>query len=103
MSSTTGSRIKEIRLELRLSQEEFGNIFDSGKSYISAVENDNSKLSLESLVKLLLNYKVNINYILGGVGEMFLKKNVSLTSQFEEVKDEILKEVEDLLRKKGIN
>ena len=74
--TTMGKRIKEIRKKLHLSQEELGEILGSGKSYISAVENDKSKLSVESLVKLLVNYQVNINYILGGVGKPMLVPEV---------------------------
>lgn len=94
--STIGQRVKQIRQELRLSQEQFGQIFDTGKSYISAVENDKSKLSVENLVKLLVNYNVNINYILAGIGQKFL------APQFEDVKGEILKEVEKMLKERGL-
>ena len=69
---TMGQRIKNIRQELQMSQEQFGKLFDSGKAYISLVENNKSKLSVENLVKLLLNYNVNINYVLSGNGTMFL-------------------------------
>lgn len=92
-----GKRIKEVRSILNLSQEEFGSLLGSGKSYISAVENDKSKLSVENLVKLLVNFKVNINYILGGIGEPILSggNNVSL-------KSEILSEVREMLKKEGL-
>ena len=93
---TTGSRIKKIRQELNLSQEQFGKIFNTGKSYISAVENNKSQLSVESLVKLLLNYNVNINFVLGGIGQPFLPQS------FEQVQDELTQKIEDILRKKGV-
>ncbi len=96
MPSTMGSRIKEIRNALNLSQEEFGQILNSGKSYVSAVENDKSKLSLENLVKLLMNHGANINYILCGIGSPFLdRENKSL-------KDEIIQEVRNMLKNEGI-
>lgn len=93
---TTGQRIKIVRQELKMSQEQFGQIFNAGKSYISAVENDKSKLSVEHLVKLLVNYNVNINYILGEVGGVFN------ASEFEDVKNEVLEEVNKILSKYGI-
>lgn len=94
--STIGKRIKKIRQELRLSQEQFGQIFSAGKSYISAVENDKSKLSVDNLVKLLLDYKVSTNYILGGIGSPFIAPD------FEEVQDELTLKVEQILRKNGL-
>lgn len=94
--TTMGSRIKEIRAILKMSQEEFGLLFNSGKSYISAVENDKSKLSVENLTKLLLHFHVNVNYILGGIGTPILKNpNIGL-------KDEILNEVHLMLKNEGI-
>lgn len=93
---TIGQRVKAVRQELKLSQEQFGQIFNAGKSYISAVENDKSKLSVDNLVKLLLNYDVNINYILGGKGEMFNPP------EYEDIKTEVLKQVDDILIKYGI-
>ena len=93
---TAGLRIKEIRKLLHLSQEALGEILGSGKSYISAVENDKSKLSVESLVKLLVNYRVNINYILAGIGKPIL------APEYEEVEDEIEKQVMAVLLKQGV-
>lgn len=94
--TTMGKRIKEIRKKLHLSQEELGEFLGSGKSYISAVENDKSKLSVESLVKLLVNYQVNINYILGGVGKPML------APEFSEVENEIELKVMAILKKQGV-
>ena len=91
-----GSRIKKIRQELNLSQEEFGRFFNTGKSYISAVENNKSQLSVESLVKLLVNHNVNINFILAGIGQPFLPQ------PFEQVQDELTQKVEEILKQKGI-
>ena len=91
-----GKRIKEVRQELRLSQEQFGQIFGTGKSYISAVENDKSKLSLENLVKLLVDCHVSIDYILGGIGKPFI------APKFEDVRGEILNEVDKLLKARGL-
>lgn len=92
--STMGQRIKQIRQELNLSQEQFGKIFGSGKSYISAVENDKSKLSIENLVKLLVNHDVNINYILAEVGQPFNQK------PFEQ--DELEQKVVEVMKKYGV-
>ncbi len=93
---TIGQRVKAVRQELKLSQEQFGQIFNAGKSYISAVENDKSKLSVDNLVKLLLNYDVNINYILGGKGEMYINQQPSLNN------DELEQKVVEVMKKYGV-
>lgn len=69
---TMGQRTKAIRQALQLSQEQLGQLCDSGRAYISLVENDKSKLSLENIVKLSLTYNINLNYWLNGFGEMFI-------------------------------
>ena len=94
--SSMGKRIKTIRQELRLSQEQFGQIFGAGKSYISSVENDKSKLSVDNLVKLLVDYNVSMNYVLGGIGKPFI------APQFDAVKTELRQEVLQILKDEGI-
>ena len=91
--TTIGERVKEIREELRLSQEKFGEIFNAGKSYISAVEKDKSKLSQDSLVKLLLDYNVNLNYLLGGFSPMFLNENHKKSDE------QLFKEFQEFMKK----
>ena len=96
--TTTGQRVKKIRLALNMSQEQFGHLFNSGKSYISAVEKDKSRLSVDSLVKLLLNYNVNLNYLLGGIGEPFLET----PQQDEQLKKLVAQIVEKEMKKYGV-
>lgn len=93
---TQGQRIKKIRQELNLSQEEFGKIFDIGKQFISLLEKDKTQLNNDKLVKLLFDYNVNINYLLGGIGSMFNPP------KFEDVKEEILTEVNRMLKERGL-
>jgi transcriptional regulator with XRE-family HTH domain len=93
---TTGARLKAIRLSLGLSQEDIAELLETSKSYISLVETDKSKLSVENLIKLLLNYGINLNYLLAGIGQPIL------ASQYEDVRTEILAEVERMLKEKGL-
>ena len=93
---TQGQRIKKIRQALNLSQESFGKIFDIGKQFVSLLEKDKTQLNNDKLVKLLFDYNVNINYLLGGMGSMFN------TPQFEQVKGELLAEVRQMLKEEGI-
>lgn len=93
---TIGSRLKEIRNELRLSQEAFGDKLGVTRAAIAAVEADNNKFSQDTLCKLLLTFNVNINYLLAGIGQPFN------AAEFEDVKSEILNEVNSILAKYGI-
>lgn len=90
--TTMGFRVKKIRQELQLSQEKFGEIFGSTKAYISAVENDKSKLSVENLGKLLVDYNVNLNWLFAGKGDPFL------LPPFEEVKDDFEQRVKAIFK-----
>lgn len=89
---TQGQRIKEIRQALKLSQEDFGEIFKIQKQMVSSLEKDKLKLNNEKLVKLLDDYNVNINYLLSGKGNMFINNiNSSLRDEIKQtVKDMIL-------------
>lgn len=72
-TNTQGSRIKKIRNALNLSQDEFGNIFNIKRQFVSSLEKDKVTLNNDKLVKLLIKYNVNINYVLAGIGEMFIQ------------------------------
>ena len=95
--TTQGERIKEIRTALKLSQQEFGKIINVSKQYVSNLESNRNILNNEKLVSLLVDLNVNINYILAGIGQPFNP------SKFEDVRSEILSEVEKMLKEKGIN
>ena len=90
--TTQGERIKKIREELRLNQEEFASIFGFSRVFVSAIEKNKSKLSVDNLVKLLVTYNVNMNYVLGGIGEMFIQKEPA------GLKDEIRQTVLEMLK-----
>ena len=94
--STSGSRFKELRKELKFSQEEMGKIFNTTKSYISLVERDKSQLSAENYKKLALKYNVNLNWLIAGKGEMFDVNTIELN------KDNLEKAMLELLKKNGI-
>ena len=70
--TTQGKRLKKIRQDLAMSQEQMGKHFDLSKQYWSNFENDRDVLNNEKLVKLIQYFKVNINYILMGIGEPFI-------------------------------
>ena len=93
---TQGSRLKKIRKELKLSQEEFGKQIGLTRAAIAAVEADNNKFSNDVLCKLILTFYVNVNYLLIGKGNIFN------APEFEQVKDELAQEVRKILREEGL-
>ncbi len=93
---TQGQRIKKIRQALNLSQDEFGKIFDITKQFVSLLEKDKTFLNNDKLVKLLLDYNVNLNYLLGGIGNMFN------APKFEQVQGDLALEVRKILREEGL-
>lgn len=93
---SVGLRFKKIRLELRLSQEALAEKFGITKAAVSAVERGKSFLNVKNLSILLLDYNVNLNYLICGIGEPFNPP------QYEQVEDELTQKVEDILKKKGL-
>ena len=95
--TTMGKRVKEIRESLKFTQKEFADFFGFSRAFIGAVEKDRSKFSVEHLVKLLVSYDVNINYILAGKGEMFLEPK-TITKELDAIID---KKIDEKLKQRG--
>lgn len=99
--TTQGERLKQIREELRLSQQEIADKLDVKYQSISKAEKNINKLSNESLAHLLIEFNVNINYVLAGIGEPFIQQEKT-KEHSEDVKRRLAvieKEIE-LLKKK---
>ena len=94
--TTQGDRLKQIRQTLRLSQEEFGKELNVSKQYVSNLESNRNFLNNEKLIHLLIDFDVNINFLLGGVGNMFIQK------PFEQVEDELEQKVVEVMKKYGV-
>ena len=96
--TTFGKRLKQARQLKELSQEDFGKILGLTKQSISRVENDKTFVSKEILCNMIVNFNLNINYLLTGKGQMFLPElEESATS-----KSEIALEFEKILKEKGL-
>lgn len=94
--TTIGIRTKKIRSEKRLTQVEFGNILGVSKQAIANIESEHNKPSIDFIGKLIENLNVNSNWYITGNGKMFNPP------EFEDVKDEVLNEVDKILIKYGI-
>ena len=93
---TLGEKIKFIRHEKRLTQEGLGELLWLTKQAVANVESGHNNPSIIFLAKLVEILNVNGNWLLAGQGTPFNP------AQFEDVKDEILKEVEEMLKRRGI-
>lgn len=68
-----GKRLKQIRESLKLSQQQFAEKLSIKSQSVYKVEKDLNGLSNETLINLIKNYNVNVNWLLTGDGQMFKK------------------------------
>lgn len=65
MIPTFASRLKQLRLNKNLRQEQVANLIGVNKSAISTYENNTRQPSFEILVRLAALYRVSTDYLLG--------------------------------------
>ena len=94
--STIATRLKEIRKLNDLTQAELGMRLDVTKQAIANIETGHSKPSLELLSKLYENFNINLNWFITG------KERMLIPPKFENIRSDILAEVEKMLKDKGI-
>ncbi len=94
---TIGQRFKLIRIQEKLSQEEFGEKIGLSKSAISAVENDKSFISVEIQQTLLVSYNINLNWLISGYGSMY-----NNGCEFDKIQGEIGQLVIQYLKEKKL-
>ena len=68
---TQGDRIREIRKELNLTLEKFGENLGVGRGAISAIELGNRNLTDQMAKAICREYNVSYDYLINGDGEMF--------------------------------
>jgi transcriptional regulator with XRE-family HTH domain len=70
--NNTGNRIKRIRLELKLKQQEFAEKLDMSGPSLSEIETGKYKPGFELLAKLYKTFNVSLYYVIFGEGSMFV-------------------------------
>lgn len=68
---TQGERIREVRKELKLTLEKFGDKLGVGKGAISAIENETRNLTEQMAKSICREYNVNYDWLMYEEGEMF--------------------------------
>lgn len=74
------SRFLDIRKELRFNQQDFAKELDTSQNQISRFEKDKD-IPFKILETLIFKYNVNINWLIKGDGEMFIKENNNMSVQ----------------------
>ena len=93
---TIANRLKKIRQYYNYTQAQLGEKVNVTKQAIANIESGHSNPSIEFLSKLNENCNVNLNWFVTGAGYMLI------TPKYENIKDDILAEVEKLLKDKGL-
>lgn len=68
---TQGERVREIRKELNLTLEKFGEKVGVGKTAISKIEKGENSLTDQMLKSICREYNVSYDFLTNGEGEMF--------------------------------
>ena len=91
-----GSKLKKIRKNLKLTQDEMAARLGIAVRSYAAYEREENNPPYSMLVLLCKEHNINLNWFVADIGEMF---NVP---KFEDVQDEITLKVESILKAKGL-
>jgi transcriptional regulator with XRE-family HTH domain len=72
-----GERIREVRQTLHITQREFADTLGLSPGNLSSIETARCNATSSLLYAISQNYDVNVNYILRGIGKMFLSDESS--------------------------
>lgn len=82
------TRLKQIRLSLNLSQEEFGKrIGIKSRAHISSLESGTRNITDRIISDLCKEFNVNENWLRTGNGEMFIKKDTISLDEYAKSKN----------------
>ena len=70
-----GKRVRKIRLQKGISQEQFGELIGIKKAAVSKIENGDNSLSSSNLISICKQFNINEEWLLYGKGEMFIPES----------------------------
>ena len=76
-------RIKQLRKELKLSQDEFGKRIGVGKSAVSLLESGRNNLTEQMIKSICREYNVDYFWLTTGQGEMFTDIEADLMARID--------------------
>lgn len=88
--------LRKIRKELGLSLARFADMLEMSANTLTNYELNRREPSLTFFVQLSKKTNVNLNWLVSGKGSMFN------SPEFEDAREEILKEVDEILVKYGV-
>jgi len=65
-------RVKEVRKALNLKRDKFADVLSMSTSHLANIENGRRSITIDNLCALRKLYGVSANYILFGIGDMFI-------------------------------
>lgn len=99
-----GQRLRKVRKALNLSQQELAVSLNVNASAISQMETDRIKPSLETLLILAKSYKVNLHWLITGMGQMFedtiVAAKYKTNNRMEELKSLLTQELQSITKAK---
>ncbi len=66
-----GDRLKELREEKQLTQEELGKFLNVSRQAISSYESEETEPSINNLIKLANIFNISLDYLLGRTKERY--------------------------------
>ena len=75
MNYEIGKRVRKIRLQKGISQEQFGELIGIKKAAVSKIENCDNSLSRSNLISICKQFNINEEWLLYGKGEMFIPES----------------------------
>ena len=91
-----GQKLKNLRKQMNTTQEDMAELLKIPMRTYAAYEREENNPPYSMLITLCKEYKLNLNWFIADVGDMFI------APQYEDVKEEILEEVDKLLVKYGV-
>jgi len=85
---SVNQRFKKIRKSLGyLNQGKFGMLLGTNQVGISDIETGKKKISVEIMENLFNKYNVNLNYLITGNGNMFIKTELNKVQEEQPIYD----------------
>lgn len=90
-----GERIKRLRLEKGITQEQLGNVLNKTKNSISQYESNKREPDLQTLKEISVFFDVSIDYLLSRTDDIKISESrKKLTVKDLDLPEEIMKDIE---------
>lgn len=94
-------RVRDLRLRLKLTMEEFGKRLGIQKSAVSKIENGSVSLTDQNRIAICREFGVNEDWLRYGSGDRFVK--VSRDEQIEKMVNEIMRDKPESFKRRYIS